>query len=125
MRTTDSPETNSPEMQDRHEAAERARLNAEAQRVMDESRPTPSQAEVDAIVKGEMGHDDKEDVDNPSMPPLHEQHARIASARRGPIRRRRTAEADDDGALYRTREARAERPVEPVREPVKPEAAKP
>ena len=127
MRTTDAPETNPPEMQDRAEAAERARLSAEAQAVMDNSRPTPSQAEVDAIVKGEMDHDDKEDPDNPSMPPLHEQHARIAAARSGP-RRRRSADAADDSALYRTRDAQAERAVdrhEPAREPVKPEPRKP
>lgn len=134
MRTTSAPETNTPEMQDRAEAAERAKLSAEAQAVMDNSRPTPSQAEVDAIVRGEMQHDDKENVDNPSMPPLHEQHARIADARRGgPRQRRRAAEADEDGALYRTRDARAERPAErgepmrsePAREPVKSEPGKP
>jgi hypothetical protein len=128
MRTTSAPETNTPEMQDANEAAERARLSAEAQAVMDNSRPTPSQAEVDAIKKGEMDHDDKEEVDNPTMPPLHEQHARIAAARSGP-RRRRTADASEDSALYRTRDARAERSAEhaPVRasEPVKPESAKP
>ena len=136
MRTTDAPETNSPTQQARNEAAERARLSAEAQAVMDNSRPTPSQAEMDAIVKGEMNHDDKEDDGNPSMPTLAEQHARIADARRGGPRRRRSADAADDGALYRTRDARAERPAERgepmrseaarehVREPVKPEPGK-
>jgi hypothetical protein len=107
MRTTDAPETNTPEMQDAAEAAERARLSAEAQRVMDESKPTPSQAEVDAVKTGQMDHDDKEEVDNPSMPPLAEQHARLAAARNGPPRRRRAAEAEDERAPYRTREARA------------------
>ena len=125
MRTTEAPETNTPEMQDKAEAAERARLSAEMERVMNESRPTPNQAEVDAIKKGEMDHDDKEVVDNPSMPPLHEQHARIANARSGP-HRRRSADAAGDSALYRTRDARAERSAEhapapaPAREPVKP-----
>jgi hypothetical protein len=110
MRTTDAPETNSPMQQARNEAAERARLSAEAQAVMDSSRPTPSQAEVDAIKRGEMDHDDKEEVDNPSMPPLAEQHARIEAARGGGApRRRRSADAADDSALYRTRDAQAER----------------
>jgi len=123
MRTTDAPETNTPEMQDKAEAAERARLSAEMERVMNESRPTPSQAEVDAIKLGEMDHDDKEVMDNPSMPPLHEQHTRIANARSGPHRRHRSADAAGDSALYRTRDARAERSAE--REPAKPEPAKP
>ena len=110
MRTTDAPEN-----PDKSEAAERARLSAEAQAVMDNSRPTPSQAEVDAIKRGEMAHDDKEEVEQPSMPPLAEQHARIAAARSG-SRRQRTAEAVDDAAPYRTRDARAERPAPVARE---------
>lgn len=123
MRTTDAPVTDTPEAKAQREAAERARLNAEAERVMNESKPTPTQAEVDAIKRGEMDHDDKEDPENPSMPPLHEQHARIAEAGRSAPYRRRATEAADDGAPYRTRDARAERQVD--REPAKPESAKP
>ncbi len=47
----------------------RVRLCQEAQLVMEESLPTPTQAEVDGVVKGLITYDDKVDPDNPEMPP--------------------------------------------------------
>jgi hypothetical protein len=53
----------------------RVRLCQEAQLVMEESLPTPTQAEVDGIVKGLITYDDKVDPNNPEMPPIHTQKA--------------------------------------------------
>jgi hypothetical protein len=78
------------------EAGVRASLNAEAERVMNESKPTPTQAEMDAIKRGEMHHDDKVDPENPDMPSLHEQRQRIA-------------EAGGEHAAYRTRSMTSKR----------------
>jgi hypothetical protein len=57
-----------------------ADLNAEAERVMSESRPTPTQEEADKLKTGEMKPTDIEHVDQPTMPPLHEQQAKVAEA---------------------------------------------
>lgn len=78
------------------EAGVRAELNAEAERVMNESRPTPTQAENDAVKRGEMRPEDTEDPDNPAMCSLGEQQARIA-------------EASNDRAAYSTRQMRPAR----------------
>ncbi len=58
----------------------RAALNAEAEAVMN-SRPTPSQAELDAIISGTAHLDDKVDPDNPEMPPLGAQQAALEAAK--------------------------------------------
>ena len=115
MQTTDAPKVDSPEAKADREAAERAKLNSEAERCMSESKPTPSQAEVDAIKLGQMDHDDKEDPENPEMPTLHEQRARIEKAGRSVPYQTRDAvarrEADDD---QRRAVPRQDVPAKPV-----------
>lgn len=87
-------------MADSNEAAVRAQLAAEAEKVMNESKPTPTTAEVDAIKTGKMNHDDKAEDENPSMRPLHEQRAMVEEARKAD---QKTAAADAEEAVYRTR----------------------
>jgi hypothetical protein len=48
------------------------------------SRPTPTQAEIDAIVSGTAHLDDKVDPDNPEMPPLGVQQAALEAAQPDP-----------------------------------------
>jgi hypothetical protein len=79
------------------EADARRELSAEADRVMAESRPTPTQEENDLAKLGALHPDDKEDPDNPEMPEVWEQQARIAEA--------------GSGASYQTRDAAASRPA--------------
>ncbi len=62
------------------EAKERARLNEEAERVMANSKPTPTQREADLIKEGLLHPDDKEDPGNPTMPSVAEQRKRVADA---------------------------------------------
>lgn len=62
------------------EAKERAKLNEEAERVMADSRPTPTQREADLIKEGLLHPDDKEDPNNPTMPSVAEQRKRVADA---------------------------------------------
>jgi hypothetical protein len=85
-------------MAESNEAAVRARLAAEADKVMNESRPTPTQAEVDAVRTG--NHDDRPADDNPTMRPLHEQRAMIEEAKNAD---QKAATAEPEQALYRTR----------------------
>lgn len=54
----------------------------QAERVMNESRPTPTQEENDLIKTGAMHVDDKEEPDGPTMPPIAVQHAHMAEATR-------------------------------------------
>jgi len=77
------------------EAKARAELNAEQERVMAESKPTPTQAENDAAKLGTLNIDEKEDPKNPDMPSLAEQQQKVASA------------AGND-ATYQTRSAAAD-----------------
>lgn len=57
----------------------RESLALEAQKVMDESKPTPTPADMDNYLNG--GHlDDKEESDPPSMPPVVLQQALLAEA---------------------------------------------
>jgi len=57
----------------------RAGLNAEAEAVMNNSKPTPSQADMDKYMMG--GHlDDKEESDPPVMLPVGVQQAMLAEA---------------------------------------------
>lgn len=62
---------------ERHAEARRP-LVEQAERVMSESRPTPTQEENDLIKTGAMHPDDKEAPDGPTMPPLGVQHAHMA-----------------------------------------------
>lgn len=66
---------------ERHAEARRP-LVEQAERVMNESRPTPTQEENDLIKTGALHPDDKEEPDSPTMPPLHVQHAHMAEATR-------------------------------------------
>jgi hypothetical protein len=63
----------------------REALSAEAERVMAESKPTPTQAEIDAIVSGEAHLDEKVTPDNPEMPPLGAQEELLANAQPDPL----------------------------------------
>jgi hypothetical protein len=54
-------------------------LAAQQEEVMANSRPTPTQKELDAAKLG-MPIDDAEVTEAPSMPPLAEQQARVAEA---------------------------------------------
>jgi hypothetical protein len=60
-------------------AGVQSELAAQQEEVMANSRPTPSQQELDAAKLG-MPIDDGEGADAPSMPPLAEQQARVAEA---------------------------------------------
>ncbi len=93
MLTTAHPERPADDKAAR-EAAVRADLNAEAEHVMHNSTPTPTQEEMDAIVMGKRTTVKAQN--NPEMPPLHEQRARIA-------------EAQGEQPLYRTRMMNARR----------------
>lgn len=83
--------------EEQRKAAVRAQLTAEAAFVMENSRPTPSQSDVDKVRLGLIDHDEKEEVSNPEMPPVHVQRQDIAGA--------------DERAAYRTRQMAAARPV--------------
>lgn len=63
------------------EKTARDELTAQAGKVMATSRPTPSQEENDLLAVGAMLPDDIEHIDQPEMPPLHEQRAMIEKAR--------------------------------------------
>jgi hypothetical protein len=78
-------------------------LSAESARVMEQSKPIPSQADIDAIKRGEKGVDDKEDPKNPEMPPAHEQHAAFRQARQSDADR-----AGRERGGYQTRAAEPE-----------------
>lgn len=84
-------------------ATVRGQLAAEAEAVMNNSRPTPTTADIDAIIEGRIGHDEKEVVDNPEMPPVHLQREAIAGT--------------DQRAAYRTRQMATDRPAVARREP--------
>lgn len=62
------------------QAKERAKLNEEAEAVMANSKPTPTQREADLIKEGLLHPDDKEDPGNPTMPSVDEQRKRVADA---------------------------------------------
>ena len=62
------------------EAKARAKLNEEAEAVMANSKPTPTQREADLIKEGLLHPDDKEDPNNPTMPSVSEQRKRVADA---------------------------------------------
>lgn len=62
------------------EAAVRDGLAVQAAYVMHNSQPTPTQEEIDAILSGKPRPRRESSLPSPSMPPLHEQHARIAGA---------------------------------------------
>lgn len=93
MLTTTHPERPADDKEAR-EAAVRADLNAEAEQVMHNSTPTPTQAEMDAIRNGKPMA--VKSPENPQMSPLHEQRARMA-------------EAGGEQPLYRTRQMNANR----------------
>lgn len=81
-------------MADDQEAARRREFAAQADKVMAESKPVPSQEEIDAIVRGEMHVDDKADPGNPEMPHVAEQQQAIREAKKptpapGPAPRQR------------------------------------
>lgn len=57
-----------------------AALSAEAQYVMDNSQPIPTQAENDALRTGQMQPDDISDPDNPEMPSIPAQQALVEMA---------------------------------------------
>lgn len=52
------------------ESQVRAALNAEAESIMNNTIPTPTQADVDGFVRGEIGLDDKEVNEVPTMPSI-------------------------------------------------------
>jgi hypothetical protein len=61
-------------------AAAQRELTEQAEHVMATSKPTPTQEENDLIAVGAIGPMDIAHVDQPEMPPLHEQQATLDEA---------------------------------------------
>jgi hypothetical protein len=69
-------------------AADREKANLEHQRLMDESKPTPTQAEIDAAKLGTFDNDDKEDDGSAPKEDAEVQSRAVRSEHAAPYRNR-------------------------------------